>query len=81
MEGLPLPPGLPLPAGAALLPRPWSAAVTVVTVSTFLVFVGSPTHLLTMTHVISMGKYFLRFKPTIYNLHYIAFIMPLLGVL
>lgn len=83
------PPSMPPPSSRPHFPprrsppRPWSAAVTVVTVK-LLVFVGSPTHLLIMTHLISMGKYFLRFKPTIYNLCsnlYIAFRMPLPGIL
>ena len=39
---------------------------------------------LTMTHAVSMGKYFLRLKPTIYNLHSsssVAFRISLPGVL
>lgn len=87
----PLRPNPPLPSRAAV--RCWGVlggccpllggAVATVRTGHILAFVGSPTHRLTVTHVISMGEGFLRFKSTIYNLHsniYITFTVPLLGI-
>ena len=61
---------------------PWRAAVDVVTeVTCWHLWVSLQ---LTMTHAVSVGKYFLRLKPTIYNLRSsssVAFRISLPGVL